>query len=526
MRQRLLAVLLGCLLGMGVVPHAQGSLSEQVLQLLSRTNTWTGVNTYANTVGITLQSGSVAPSPSTNRIYNVGGSLYWNGALVTTASGVGTVTSVALTMPGVFSVANSPITSTGTLAVTLATQSANRVWAGPASGSAATPTFRAMVDDDVPDTITINGTGNVSWASVSKSGSSLADLATASAADLSSGTLPSGRFPATLPVASGVNLTALNASNLASGTVAAARMPAFSGDATSLAGATALTLADTAVTPGSYGDATHTVGVTVDSKGRLTALANVAISLTGVAVPSVVQGDTLFASATNTLSVLAKSTTATQYWSNTGSSNNPAWAYINLASGVTGTLPAANGGTSVTGTPTNGQLLIGNGSGYTLATITGTANQITVTNNTGSITLTTPQGIDTTSTPQFARMGLGTGAGSAATLTTSGQFDLGFINGGSCGSALTFNWNSGEIQRTTLTAATCTLTFNNPIAGRTYLLQIAQDGTGGRLITWPGTVLWPAGAAPTLTTGANKIDLCSFVFNGTNYLGSCDRKNY
>lgn len=525
MRRRILAVLVGVLLGWTAAPRAQGSLSEQVLQLLSRTNTWTGVNTYANTVGITLQPGSVAPSPSTDRIYNVGGSLYWNGALVTTASGVGTVTSVALTMPGVFSVANSPVTSTGTLAVTLASQTANRFWAAP-SGSSGAPTFRAMVDDDVPDTITINGTGNVSWASVSKSGSTLADLATASAADLSSGTLPTGRFPATLPVASGVNLTALNATNLTSGTVGAARMPAFSGDATSIAGATALTLADTAVTPGSYGDATHTLSATVDSKGRITALANVAISLTGVTIPSVVQGDTLYASGTNMLGVVAKSATATQYWSNTGSSNNPAWAYINLANGVTGTLPAANGGTSVTGTPTNGQLLIGNGSGYTLATLTGTANQITVTNNTGSITLSLPQGVDTTSTPQFARMGLGTGAGLNATLTTNGQFDLGFINGGSCGSALTFNWNSGEIQRTTLTAATCTLTFTNPIAGRTYLLQIAQDGTGGRLITWPGTVLWPAGVVPTLTAGANKIDLCQFVWNGASYLGACNRQNY
>lgn len=64
---------------------------------------------------------------------------------------------------------------------------------------------------------------NVTWAQVDKTTSSLADITTRSASDLSSGTLPDARFPATLPVASGVNLTALNASNLASGTVAAAR---------------------------------------------------------------------------------------------------------------------------------------------------------------------------------------------------------------------------------------------------------------------------------------------------------------
>ncbi len=46
------------------------------------------------------------------------------------------------------------------------------------------------------------------------------------ASNLSSGTVPDARFPATLPAASGVNLTALNASNLGSGTVPDARFPA------------------------------------------------------------------------------------------------------------------------------------------------------------------------------------------------------------------------------------------------------------------------------------------------------------
>jgi len=66
----------------------------------------------------------------------------------------------------------------------------------------------------------------IGWTKISKTGSSLADFDTRSATDLTSGTLPDGRFPATLPVASGVNLTALNATNLASGTVPDARFPA------------------------------------------------------------------------------------------------------------------------------------------------------------------------------------------------------------------------------------------------------------------------------------------------------------
>lgn len=65
-------------------------------------------------------------------------------------SPVGTVTSVALTMPSIFSVAGSPVTTSGTLAVTLATEAANKVFAGPTTGADATPTFRSIVAGDLP----------------------------------------------------------------------------------------------------------------------------------------------------------------------------------------------------------------------------------------------------------------------------------------------------------------------------------------------------------------------------------------
>lgn len=66
--------------------------------------------------------------------------------------GMGTVTSVGLTVPGVIftsPVSGSPVTTAGTLALALATQSANRVFAGPSSGAAATPTFRALTSADL-----------------------------------------------------------------------------------------------------------------------------------------------------------------------------------------------------------------------------------------------------------------------------------------------------------------------------------------------------------------------------------------
>lgn len=67
--------------------------------------------------------------------------------------GTGTVTSVALTVPSILSVAGSPITTSGTFAVTLATQTANTIFAGPTTGAAAAPTFRALVAADIPSTL-------------------------------------------------------------------------------------------------------------------------------------------------------------------------------------------------------------------------------------------------------------------------------------------------------------------------------------------------------------------------------------
>jgi hypothetical protein len=56
-------------------------------------------------------------------------------------------------MPSPFTVAGSPITTSGTLAVTLNTQTANRVFAGPPSGGAGAPTFRALVSSDIPTSL-------------------------------------------------------------------------------------------------------------------------------------------------------------------------------------------------------------------------------------------------------------------------------------------------------------------------------------------------------------------------------------
>ena len=65
-------------------------------------------------------------------------------------SNAGTVTSVGLSLPSFITVSNSPVTSSGTLTGVLATQSATHVFAGPTSGGAAAPTFRALAATDIP----------------------------------------------------------------------------------------------------------------------------------------------------------------------------------------------------------------------------------------------------------------------------------------------------------------------------------------------------------------------------------------
>lgn len=80
-------------------------------------------------------------------------------ACQTITAGTGTVTSVAQTMPSVFTVSGSPVTTSGTLAVTFATgQTANQVLASP-NGSTGAVALRALVGADIPQ-INLGTSGN------------------------------------------------------------------------------------------------------------------------------------------------------------------------------------------------------------------------------------------------------------------------------------------------------------------------------------------------------------------------------
>lgn len=67
--------------------------------------------------------------------------------------GGGSVTSVGLSAPSIFTVSGSPVTTSGTLGFSLNNQNPNIVFAGPSSGSPAAPTFRSLVKADLPSDV-------------------------------------------------------------------------------------------------------------------------------------------------------------------------------------------------------------------------------------------------------------------------------------------------------------------------------------------------------------------------------------
>lgn len=119
--------------------------------------------------------------------------------------------------------------------------------------------------------------------------------------------------------------------------------------------------------------------------GTQFAISTVPAANGGTGQSSYTTGDLLYASGTTALSKLAGVVTGNVLLSG-GIATAPVWGKVGLATHISGTLEIGNGGTGLTGTPTNGQLLIGNGTGYTLSNISaGTA--ISVTNGAGTISI-------------------------------------------------------------------------------------------------------------------------------------------
>lgn len=174
-------------------------------------------------------------------------------------------------------------------------------------------------------------------------------------------------------------------------------VPNIVGDLTGNADtATALAANPTGCPPGEY-------AIAIDTQANLTcapAAGAGTVTSVGLSLPSefTVTGSPVTSSGTLTGSWASASQNFV-FAGPSGSAGTP--AFRALVTGDLPTIPVSKGGTGLTSTPTNGQIPIGNGTGYTLSTITGTTNQVNVSSGSGTITLSTPQNIDTSASVQF-----------------------------------------------------------------------------------------------------------------------------
>jgi hypothetical protein len=92
---------------------------------------------------------------------------------------------------------------------------------------------------------------------------------------------------------------------------------------------------------------------------------------------------------------------------------------------------------------------------------------------------------------------------------------------GTVTTASTISLTSGTVQTATLTASTaCTFTMPTATAGKSFILLLKQAAsTGGGTATFT-SVKWGTAGTPVVTSTAGKMDIFSFVADGTNWYGS------
>jgi hypothetical protein len=217
---------------------------------------------------------------------------------------------------------------------------------------------------------------------------------------------------------------------------------------------------------------------------------------------------------------------------------------VSLSTQVTGTLPIANGGTGQTGTPSNGQLLIGNGSGFTRATLSA-GSGISISNGAGSISIASTS---TGTVTSVSGTGTVNGITLSGTVTSSGSLTLGggitsltgtFLYGaylyqpwligsfegfgelGTGSGTRTINATSADYFYNTANGNSTFVFTNSAYYGyytqKTFLLYLTNGGA--YTMTWPANTKWAGGTAPTLTASGTDVLGFSVGINGTNITG-------
>ena len=317
---------------------------------------------------------------------------------------------------------------------------------------------------------------------------------TINASCLTAGTIPDARFPATLPAASGANLTALNATNISSGTLAAARLPATAalttGNLSQFAATTSAQLA------GVISDETGTGALVFATNPTITINAS---CLTAGTIPDARFPATLPAASGANLTALNASNLA---------SGTVAPARLGTGSGgSTKFLREDNTWQTIGGG--GDALTSGNLSQFAATTSAQLAGVISDETGTGALVFGT--------NPTLVGLTLsGAVTGGDQELRAVAQRDSVYYASSPAisGGVLNLDYAAGPIFKVSLNAAITSITFSNlPASGHmaSITIRFTADGTV-RAITWPPSVRWGSAGAPSAMTGTSgKVDYVQLV---------------
>lgn len=278
-------------------------------------------------------------------------SLDGSGNLTATVGGGGTVTSFSAgNLSPLFTSSVATATSTPALTFSLTNAGANTYF-GNATGSSAAPSYTAAgaltKGDDTNVTLTLGGNPATSLLRAASITAGWTGTLAATRGGTGTGTYTLGDIiysdasNSLAKLAGNTTTTRKFLRQTGNGSISAA--PAWDTIlAADIPGSSLTKTDDTNVTLTLGGSATtallNAASITVAWTGQLAA----SRGGTGLDSSAWAQGDIPYISAIGVWNHLAKNTTATRYLSNTGTTNNPAWAQIDLTNGVTGNLPVTN----------------------------------------------------------------------------------------------------------------------------------------------------------------------------------------